>query len=183
MRILCLCNVIWNWILYVSLIYLSESHKLNQLHHPWLNYPNDKKITISHHFLCYCFYKVQFLSSSAPDSVSYYMQHFRYWPIHSAVSVDELCCLIPRHSTVEPGLCDMYPWLQTRSWHLQQTGTTSWWPPPPLPRIALCRSNGLCFLWIFYNTTNTPCEVHCHTRPHTFLHDTKLLMWVHSVFL
>jgi hypothetical protein len=137
---------------------------INLTNYNIFNYPNNKKMAI----LC----KVQFLSSSAPLTVSHYTQHFRYWPVHSAVPADELCCLVPCHTTVEPRLCDMYPWLQTCSWHLQQTGATSRWPPPPLPRVALCFSNCLCFLWIFHNTTDTPCEVHCHTRPHTFLHDT-----------
>jgi hypothetical protein len=92
---------------------------------------------------------------------------------------DELCCLIPRHTAVEPGLCDVYPSLQTPSWHPQQTGATWWWPPAPLPWVALCHSNGFCFLRVFHNTTNTPCEVHCYTGTYTFLHYIQLLMWVH----
>jgi hypothetical protein len=107
----------------------------------------------------------------------------KYWPIHSAMSADELCRLISCHTTVEPRLCDVYPGLQTPSWHPQQTGATRWWPPAPLPRVAFRHSNGLCFLWVFNNATNTPSEVHGHTGPHTFLHYTQLLMWVHCWFV
>lgn len=91
------------------------------------------------------------------------------------MSADELCRLVPRHAAVEPRLCDVYTRLETpRTRHPQQTGAARRRSPASLPRVTLCHGDGLRFLRVLHDTTDTPREVHGHAGSDTFLHCTQL---------